>query len=390
MDKSLKGVIIIEGHVQGLSNTRSIGEKNIPVIVVDTGNCIARYSKYCKSFFKCPAYYDDKLADFLIELAVIYNLNEWLLLPSNDHAVHTIARNKKRLLKYYKIITADLSLLDNIYDKGKLYAIAESNNIPIPKTFCNYSDEDVKSLDLSFPVLIKGRFSLDFYKTTKRKAFIVENMNELSKRINTLKNMINLNRTIVQEVIPDNGLNKTISCAVFCINGVIKTHWIGIKLREHPLRFGTATYAESIKNEECYKYSAIIMEKLGYTGVCEIEFIKDPRDRQYKIIEINARTWLWVELAKVCGVDFAKIIYNYSHDLPIDFPKTYETGIKWINYLTDIPIIFQLLTRNMLTLSDYYKSLKGKRIRAVSRSDDQKPSIMFLLLSLYLLRKRII
>ena len=44
--KNNTGVIVIEGHVQGLSNTRSLGEKGIPVYVVDKDNCIARYSRY--------------------------------------------------------------------------------------------------------------------------------------------------------------------------------------------------------------------------------------------------------------------------------------------------------------------------------------------------------
>ncbi len=29
---------------------------------------------------------------------------------------------------------------------------------------------------------------------------------------------------------------------------------------------------------------------------------------KYKLIEINARTWLWVGLAKACGIDYANII----------------------------------------------------------------------------------
>ena len=65
----MSGVIIIEGHVQGLSNVRSIGEMGVPVIVVDRNNCIARYSKYCKAFFKCPPFNSDEFAVFLINLA---------------------------------------------------------------------------------------------------------------------------------------------------------------------------------------------------------------------------------------------------------------------------------------------------------------------------------
>ena len=100
----MKGAVIIEGHVQGLSNVRSIGELGAPVIVIDMHNCIARYSKYCKHFFKCPPYASDEFADFLLQLADKEKLQDWLLIPSNDHAVHTISRFKSKIEKYYKTL----------------------------------------------------------------------------------------------------------------------------------------------------------------------------------------------------------------------------------------------------------------------------------------------
>ena len=112
------GAIIIEGHVQGLSNIRSLGEVGIPVFVVDTGDCVARHSKYCRGFFKCPPFDSDALAGFLIELAKDRDLKGWLLLPSNDHAVLTLSRNKKRLEEHFKVITPGLDIIENIYVLG--------------------------------------------------------------------------------------------------------------------------------------------------------------------------------------------------------------------------------------------------------------------------------
>ncbi|MBN1183890.1 MAG: hypothetical protein JXB49_16475, partial [Bacteroidales bacterium] len=88
MNKSLPGAIIIEGHVQGLSNARSLGEAGIPVYVVDKSDCVARYSKFCMKFFRSPDFQAEEFADFLIELGEQENLKGWLLLPSNDHAVY--------------------------------------------------------------------------------------------------------------------------------------------------------------------------------------------------------------------------------------------------------------------------------------------------------------
>ncbi len=59
---TITGAVIIEGHVQGLSNARSLGEAGIPVIVVDRNNCIARYSRYCKMFYSSPDFDTDDFA----------------------------------------------------------------------------------------------------------------------------------------------------------------------------------------------------------------------------------------------------------------------------------------------------------------------------------------
>ncbi len=42
-----KGAIVLEGHVQGLSNTRSLGELGIPVYVIDVVHCLAQHSRFC-------------------------------------------------------------------------------------------------------------------------------------------------------------------------------------------------------------------------------------------------------------------------------------------------------------------------------------------------------
>ena len=43
----MNGAIVLEGHVQGLSNTRSLGELGIPIYVLDVVHCLAQHSKYC-------------------------------------------------------------------------------------------------------------------------------------------------------------------------------------------------------------------------------------------------------------------------------------------------------------------------------------------------------
>ena len=117
--KNRPGVVVIEGHVQGLANTRLLGQAGIPVIVIDKDNCVAMYSKYCKAFYKCPDYLSEEFIDFLIRLNKAFNLHNWLLLPSNDHAVYNISQHKDTLSQYYKVITENIEVIENIYKDFK-------------------------------------------------------------------------------------------------------------------------------------------------------------------------------------------------------------------------------------------------------------------------------
>ncbi len=384
----MPGVIIIEGHVQGLSNVRSIGEMGIPVIVVDRNNCIARYSKYCKAFFKCPPFYSDEFAAFLINLAKNENLKDWLLIPSNDHAVHTLSKHKEKIQAIYKTFVPDFNELPNIYDKKKLLDIASKNGVAIPRTVVFQNPSEKHFNEQEFPIMTKGRNGLTFYKKTGKKAFISKNSAELKIQLEALSKKVPIQNCLNQEVIPYNSEHKTISFTCFSVNGEIKSQWSGVKLREHPLRFGTATYTMSIDSSPFQNQSMTLIKALNYSGVCEIEYLYDERSKEYKLIEINPRTWLWVGLAKACGIDYAKMMYAHAHNQPIKYPDTYPTEKKWINHITDLPFSIKGTLKREYSVYQVLKSYCTKREFAIFKARDPLPFLSFIFLLPLLIIKR--
>ena len=378
---SEQGAIVIEGHIQGLSNTRSLGEKGIPVYVIDKNNCVARYSRYCRKFFRCPDYNSHEFIEFLISLAQRENIRDWILIPSNDHAVYSLAMYKSELDKYYKIPGNGHMVIDSIYDKSKLLSIAERCSLPIPATYYISDPQGGLPGNANYPVIIKGRNGLTFYKTFGKKALLANDEPELKKHLTLVKEKADISKVFVQELIPFDGSNKTISFTAFCENGEIRSYWMGEKIREHPFRFGTATFARSMYEQKCYEQSIPLLKNLKYNGICEVEYLKDPRDGMFKLIEINARTWLWTGLAKASGVDYAGILFYSLTDREVSHPLTYLTDIKWINWFTDLPYSFTSIVKNQMTLAEYLKSLKGPRVDALWSTDDKLPyfSYVFML-----------
>jgi D-aspartate ligase len=371
-------VLIIEGHVQGLSNLRAVSALGAHAWVIDKKKCIASHSKHCQHFAICPDFNTPAFIDFLVDFAEKHKIKNCLILPSNDHIVINIANNKSRLTPYYLLPGYDAQVIDTICDKGKLLNVAESVHVPIPNTAFFHRHEEATATTLSFPVLTKGRYGLTFYKKVGKKALIAFDKKDLTGDLQHIEKALPLSETFTQEVIPSSLQNKTLSYAAFAVDGEIKAYWMGEKLREHPITFGTATLAISVHQEVCHNQSVRLLKALNYTGICEIEYLLDLRDNQYKLIEINPRTWLWVGLARECGVDFAGMLLKHVQGKPTEHSFGYETGVMWYNPFTDPVYSLIAIFKGKLSPLTYLKTLfHPRKTNAFFAKGDLKPGFAY-------------
>lgn len=382
----INGAVIIEGHVQGLSNTRSLGELGIPVYVIDKNVPLAKFSRYCKGWFKVSSFSSPEMINLLLKIAENKNITDWLIIPCNDYAVENLSINQEKLSPYYKMFVPQKEDIYNIINKKNLLNIASNVGVNIPTTCYSYNIEKAKTM--RFPLLLKGNYGLSFFRSTHRKAIQVDSFPELQNTLSALNQSINLDDIMIQELIPDTPGEKVVSFTCFSINGHILSYWMGRKLREHPIKYGTATSAISINFPELVRLSKPLLQALKYTGVCEIEYMKDHRDNKYYLIEINPRTWLWVGLAKACGIDFVKMEYSLASGLDIEYPDSYQTGLMWINSFTDFFYGFKSILSGQETIGNYIKSLSHKKIHAVWSFKDILPGVVFLFMIPYIYRKR--
>lgn len=378
------GAIVIEGHVQGLSNCRSLGELGIPVYVVDVVHCLAQHSKYCKKHFICPEFKSEQFISFLIDLAKKEGLKDWFLIASNDHIVENLSLHEKELSPYYKMLVPNIEQLYHIINKKNLLEIAQTCGTHIPAT-C-YINNMQQAKEFRYPLLIKGNQGLSFYKATHSKAIQVDSYDELTSTIDNIKSLTD--DVMIQELIPFDKNHKVVSFTCFAEHGNIFAYWMGQKLREHPIKYGTATMSESVIIPQILDEAKPLVKALDYTGCCEIEFMRDNRDGQYYLIEINPRTWLWVGLAKACGVDYAKMMYNYAQGYENNYPETYVVGQKWLNWVTDIVFSIKGIIKGHLTIKEYVTSLHGKKTKAIWNWHDIMPGIIFPFMSFYIAKKR--
>ncbi len=74
-----------------------------------------------------------------------------------------------------------------------------------------------------------------------------------------------------------------------------------------------------------------------YTGISEIEFIYDCREKMYKVIEMNPRTWKSVHFASQCGENLIAKYMEYVATGRVSAGSAYARGRYWVDLATDIP-----------------------------------------------------
>ena len=379
------GAIIIEGHVQGLANVRALGENGIPVYVVDKSCCIARYSKYCKKFYVCPDYKEDKLADFLIEIALNEGLRDWVLFPSNDHAVITLTRNKERLKPYYRFNALDDDQLFQIYNKSELSDIAHKLNIPVP---IKYKFNSIGS-DSFFPLIIKGKIGLNFFRVFKKKAFVVNSYEAYLELLDFIQPKFKLEDLLIQEFLPFNKNNRAVFCITFISNGEVKLHFMCQRIREHPFRNGTSTVLKAIFYPEVLEYTKQLAKGIRSTGIYEFEYLYNSNQKRFNLIEINPRTCIQIGLPVRLGCNFQMAFFLYWSSEEKVFECQDFTNAYWIHFWTDLFYGLWGFVKGEYTLKEILAPYRARRpIFAVFDIKDISPFIMETVLLPYLKVKR--
>ena len=383
-------MIIIGGHFQGLGLLRNLARHQVPTYLLDNiGICIGRFSRYTKRFSKCPSARDEsRFLKFITDLAVKENLKGWLIYPNDDEAVYFLAKYNEQLEEYYRVTTPPWDITKFAYDKVLSYKIAEQYGIPTPKTYYPSNTEELKQLDIEFPVILKPSVKVPFYDITKKKAVLVEDRRELVEEYTKAAEMIDSTQTLmIQEFIPGRSKNL-FSVGSLSRNGELLAKVVVQRLRQHPMDFGhSTTYAKTLDIPELEESTSRLLKAIGYSGLSEVEFMLDPKDGKYKLLEINARPWGWHTIAIGAGVELPFLSYQDMLGEKVQ-KDSYTMGIKWFHMFPDFLTAAIELVTGRMKLREYLDSFKGSKEFAVMSLKDPLPFIMELVLAPYFWLKK--
>jgi predicted ATP-grasp superfamily ATP-dependent carboligase len=373
--QKIAGAVVLGSDFKALGVIRSLSKRGIPCVVIDNNPRSAWFSRYVVKRFKWPAHMEnEEFVSFLLNIGKKYHLEQWVLFPTQDEVVQLIACNVLKLSQIYRLVTQDWHVIRWANDKRLTYRMAEEVGVPYPRTSYVTHKDELATLDLPFPVIIKPAISVSFQYATGLKALPASSSRELLAQYESAVASIVPDEVMVQEMIPGDG-RVQYSIATFCEDGNIK-HWMTARrTRQYPIDYGLgSSFVEAVDMPELFPLAEKLLRYMCVSGMVEVEFKYDERSQQYKLLDINVRPWGWHTLCIACGLDFPYMQYCSALESTLaELPTNVDYGYHWIRMLTDIPAGVQEICAGITTPSAYLKSLKGKTAFSVLDWRDPLP-----------------
>ncbi|MBV9572934.1 MAG: hypothetical protein JOY93_02680, partial [Acidobacteriales bacterium] len=304
MVKQEVGAVVIGGEHPGLGVARSLGRRGIPVCIIDDQHSVSQFSKYSTHVVRVPDLRDERrTVESVLEVGRRLGLEGWILFPTRDETVAAFSRHRKRLAEFFQVTTGEWESVRWAWNKKLTYECARRLGISAPATFNPRTEEDLEEFYGNLPLCIKPAIKENFFYATGAKAWRADMPAELRELFHQAAKQIKPEEILLQEIIPGNGQQQYSYCAFFR-NGKAHSSLVARRMRQHPREFGrAATYVETIDCPEIEELSERFLRAIDYYGLVEIEFKQDPRDGQFKLLDVNARTWGFHSIGGPAGVD---------------------------------------------------------------------------------------
>ena len=371
--------VVIGGELSGLGVIRSLGEMGVPVIALDSRPEFGLFSKYCIGEI-CPnvVHAEASFIDFLLRLGERF-ANSAVLFPTTDAALLTVSKHRDRLEKYYKFPMAKIHVIEKLVNKKEFHKWVQKAKIPHPKTFFPQDIQEARFIanKIVYPCIVKPVYSHRFYPIFRVKGFKADCREKL---IDGYQKAVTKDLDVViQEAIPGNATH------MYCFGGYFdrKSEPVAFfsykRVREWPIGFGNGCLIESIWEPEIIELGTKLLQTIGYHGIMDAEFKKDPRDNEFKILEVNARSWWQNKLATRCGVNIPYLAYRDALGEAVKPTTLNEKGVKWLYMLHDLKSARKSILKGDLAPREWLNSLRGEKEYAVFAKNDPGPFVAYLL-----------
>lgn len=368
-------VLLLGGFENSLSIVRSMGRKNIVVRVSALTNSPALVSRFCKGRYVVSP--NEPVESFWGDLLLgrkRSDLQGSVIFACDDYAVEFLAKHRAELEQSYILDDSIPALQLAMLDKQRTLELARSAGCAVPQFWKVDSLKDLEPIHstVNFPIMIKPIHSHLFQSAIGRKFFIAHSHRELDEQVKQV--LDRWLRIMVCEIIP--GQDTTAQSSYYTYidqQGNQLFRFTKRVLRRTPSFGGRAVLHMTQWLPETAEVGERFFRGIGFRGLGHIEFKRDYRDGQLKVIECNPRFTTAQELLLRCGIDTAFLIYCRLTGKPLPSPKSYTENLFLWYPLRDM--VGELKGQHELSASQWLKSvLHWNTVFPLFKPEDPWPS----------------
>ena len=382
LDKFLKAaerrhpaLVLQVSWASGLDIIRDLAAAGVPLLALDDNpRALGLHSRLAAGMV-CP----DPRADEEAFIVFLEQLGPRLpqravLFPTHDQYIWPISRHAQRLEPWYFIPFSRWQTMQRLHDKREQLETAQRVGVDIPKTVFVDGDGDLArgADEIGFPAIFKPVESLAFKTRFRRHVLEIASRDELLRVYDKVRDCGTL---MLQDIVPGGDEELYTVGSYLDVQSRPLAQFTGHELRRRPAGSGHVTMAVSLWVPELAEAGLRLLHELGYHGVSQVEFKRDPRDGRYRLLEVNARHWAWHGLATACGVNLSLAAYRDAIGDPY-VARRQTDGRKWVVSLTDAHDAFSRWRSGDEKLGAWLKSYRDVKVDGLYSFKDPLPGAL--------------
>jgi D-aspartate ligase len=369
-------VIVGLDSLQGLQLSRILYDRDIPTIGVakqpDYHTCRTRT---CQEIIYCDTS-SEELVETLLTLGRSLETKA-VLYPCQDTNVLILSRFRDALSPYFHLVLPEHHIIESLVDKARFLEIAKQFDLDVPRTYVITKAEELEGViaEASFPLLLKPpNRDFGWNRLTKEKAVWVSSGHDLKRLYEYFQPVTPT--LLAQQWIegPDSDLY---TCNVyFSQRGEQLASFVSRKIRQYPPQIGQGCLAQGISDPQVADLAGRFFKHVGLRGFGYLEFKRESGTGRLVAIEPNVgRPTGRSTLAEASGVELHTALYRDALGIPTPPMTGQSDGVKWMHLLRDVQSALHYLRRRELSLRDWFRSVRGRKVHAILSIRDPMPFV---------------
>lgn len=327
----IKNVIVLAAGPNGLGAIRSLYQKGVRAqCVTRTKDDISNYSRLPATKHVLPQGSAEAQAGELKKLLLSYPAGS-IVLPTSDWFVSFLNRHANELNTHLQFLLPKADIVDMLIDKALETKIV-GDILAVPLTEQHLTNSEALYNKLGLPIIIKPRSHK--HMVLGKKNIILSTETDL--RTFFEKFAMVLDDVIAQQIIPGPDSAQWVCNCVFDKNSELVQAFTFNRLGLSPSHYGVTSYARSQYNPEIIAYTEQLGKHLKYVGPAMVEFKHDPRDNQYKYIELNPRLGMCNFFDTSCGINNAYATCQVIAGEKVPPPPQMQSNVMFLSLYEDL------------------------------------------------------